>query len=44
MGSQGDGTVQFLCRGQEGMEAVGEVLDRDFGLATIHVVIPMSDD
>ena len=36
--------MQFLCRGQEGMEAVGEVLDRDFGLATIHVVIPMSDD
>ena len=33
------GTVQFLCKGGEGMEAAAEVLARDFGLATIRLVI-----
>ena len=40
MGSQGDGTVQFLCKGVEGMEAAAAVLANDFGLDTIRVVIP----
>ena len=41
VGSQGDGTVQFLCRGAEGMEAAAEVLARDFGLSHIlRVVVP----
>lgn len=42
VGSQGDGTVQFLCKGSEGMEAAAEVLARDLGLATLRVVIPTS--
>ena len=36
MGSQGDGTVQLLCRGEAGMAGCEEVLRRDFGLVTHH--------
>lgn len=42
VGSQGDGTVQFLCRGAEGAKATADVLAKDFGLTTMHVVIPAS--
>lgn len=41
VGSQGDGTVQLLCRGEAGMAGCEEVLRRDFGLVhTIRLVIP----
>ena len=41
VGSQGDGTVQLLCDGEDGMARCEEVLREDFGLThTIRLVIP----
>ena len=40
VGSQGDGTVQFLCRGVEGQAAAARILREDLGLHTIVLSIP----
>ena len=42
VGSQGDGTAQFLCKGRAGQEAVVAALEADFGLHTIRLHIPCS--
>ena len=39
VGSQGDGSVQFVCDGEAGGEACAETLRRKFGLRPMRVVI-----
>ena len=40
VGSQGDGSVQFVCDGEAGAEACAETLRRKFGLRAVRIVIP----
>jgi mevalonate kinase len=41
VGSQGDGSVQFLCRTKEDADAVAEILAREFGTrGAFHLEIP----
>jgi mevalonate kinase/lipid-binding SYLF domain-containing protein len=39
VGSQGDGTVQFLCRGEAGQAAAAKVLREELGLTTLTLTI-----
>lgn len=42
VGSQGDGTVQFLCRGAEGQAAAEAILRNELGLHTIRLTLQPS--
>jgi len=42
VGSQGDGTAQFLCKGAGGQSAVCGILEKGFGLHCLRLNIPMS--
>ena len=39
VGSQGDGTAQFLCRSQEDQEQVVQILEQDLGLPAIRLTL-----
>ncbi len=39
VGSQGDGTAQFLCRSQEDQEQVVHILEQDLGLPAIRLTL-----
>jgi UTP-glucose-1-phosphate uridylyltransferase/mevalonate kinase len=39
VGSQGDGTAQFICRGQDDQDAVIQILERDLGLPGMRLTI-----
>lgn len=39
VGSQGDGTAQFLCRSQEDQEQVVQILEKDLGLPAIRLTL-----
>ncbi|MBN1371640.1 MAG: GHMP kinase [Anaerolineaceae bacterium] len=39
VGSQGDGTAQFLCRSQEDQEQVVQILEKDLGLPAIKMTL-----
>eukprot|EP00238_Polyblepharides_amylifera_P008366 CAMPEP_0196590232 /NCGR_PEP_ID=MMETSP1081-20130531/66029_1 /TAXON_ID=36882 /ORGANISM="Pyramimonas amylifera, Strain CCMP720" /LENGTH=412 /DNA_ID=CAMNT_0041913279 /DNA_START=135 /DNA_END=1373 /DNA_ORIENTATION=+ len=43
VGSQGDGTAQFLCIGSAGQSAVCEILKGDFDLHCLRLTIPSTD-
>eukprot|EP00241_Pyramimonas_parkeae_P006052 CAMPEP_0114246892 /NCGR_PEP_ID=MMETSP0058-20121206/12720_1 /TAXON_ID=36894 /ORGANISM="Pyramimonas parkeae, CCMP726" /LENGTH=412 /DNA_ID=CAMNT_0001360139 /DNA_START=249 /DNA_END=1487 /DNA_ORIENTATION=+ len=45
VGSQGDGTAQFLCKGRAGQDAVCEILERDFpGLHALRLDVPATTE
>ncbi|MGD0610154.1 MAG: sugar phosphate nucleotidyltransferase [Anaerolineales bacterium] len=39
VGSQGDGTAQFICRSAEDQQEVTQILDRDLGLSCLKLTI-----
>ncbi|MEE3327013.1 MAG: sugar phosphate nucleotidyltransferase [Myxococcota bacterium] len=40
IGSQGDGSAQFIARDQDSQEKAIEIIKRDFGLSSLEMVIP----
>jgi UTP-glucose-1-phosphate uridylyltransferase/mevalonate kinase len=42
VGSQGDGSVQFLCRDEQSREAAIRVLENDLGLSCLRLTVPRS--
>ncbi len=39
VGSQGDGTAQFICRGQDDQDRVVEIIERDLGMPSLKLVV-----
>ncbi len=42
VGSQGDGSVQFLCRDEQSREAAIRILENDLGLSCLRLTVPRS--